>query len=137
MPSLTLKMAGFEAWLSAFTSAWAQKDATAAAGLFSATASIQAGPFTQIIQGRNAVRDYWRREIVEGQLNPVIEAEPWIAWDATGICRLRGRFVSLPDYQRITLDSVLRADFRVREDEPLLCARLLSWNETLARAPGA
>lgn len=132
---ITLKMAAFEAWLAAFTEAWAEKTPDAAAALFTSTGAVHPAPFAPVVRGRNAIRDYWNREVVEGQLNPRIEAAPWIVFDNTGICRLSGRTIVLPENERLDIDAVARVVFRLREGEPLLCDTLSIWSETRAR-PG-
>ncbi len=52
-------------WIERLGRAWEQRDAAAAAELFSADVIYAENPFDQPLRGRAAVRDYWQAELAQ------------------------------------------------------------------------
>jgi uncharacterized protein (TIGR02246 family) len=98
----------FRTWLDEYTTAWETGDADAAAALFAPDATYHETPFTDPLEGRDAIRTYWT-ETTATQEATDVEATVESLNRGTGVARFRARFVR--DGATVALDGVLSARF--------------------------
>ena len=113
---------GVERWLVAYGRAWETMDPDAAAMLFTEDATYRETPFSEVMGGRDAVRDYWsevpqhQRDISFGSDVLHVEADRAIVhWWAS--------------YTRITTGEPTRLDgmFLLEFDRSAQCRSLREW----------
>jgi hypothetical protein len=110
-----------EDWLARYGRAWETADPDAATELFTEDATYRETPFDEVMEGREAIRRYWR-EVRDTQ------RDISFGWEVVGsdpvVVRWRASYVRLRDRRRITLDGVFFLEFA----EPTgLCRRLREW----------
>lgn len=101
----------FDQWMQTITRAWEQRDAEAAANLFTEDATYQENPFEEPMRGRNAIRQYWA-DLPTAQTDIAVTYEILSVTDATGVARWSATFTRLPSRQRARLEGVLIASFK-------------------------
>ena len=115
-------LAGLTEWLDAYGRAWEDRDAEAAARLFTEDAVYQWGPFGRRLRGRVMIREAWA-EAVEDQENIDFGYEVLTATARSGIARwwcaadIGERAVRVRD----------EGIFRLAFDETGLCTSLEEW----------
>ena len=98
----------FRDWLDEYETAWETGDAAAAAGLFAPHATYQETPFTDPLEGRDAIRDYWA-ETTATQESVRVDSSVIGLGRAAGVARFEASFVR--DGEAVMVDGVLRARF--------------------------
>ncbi len=101
----------FDQWMQTITRAWEQRDAEAAANLFTADATYQENPFEAPMRGRDAIRQYWANLPAE-QTDIAVTYEVLSVTASTGVARWTATFTRLPSRQRARLEGVLIASFK-------------------------
>ena len=114
-------LAGLTEWLDAYGTAWEERDAEAAASLFTEDAVYQWGPFGRKLRGRVMIREAWA-EAVETQANVKFGYEVISATGRGGIARWWCNFDTL-DKTKVQLEGIFRLAF----DESGLCTSLEEW----------
>jgi hypothetical protein len=115
-------MAGLEAWLERYGSAWETRDAALAASLFTADATYQETPFDAAMAGREAISDYWSK-VTADQRDIEFGARPIALSGDTGIAEWTATFRSAASGATIELSGA----FVLRFDDAGLCASLREW----------
>lgn len=98
----------FRTWLDEYTTAWETGDADAAAALFASDATYHETPFTEPLDGRDEIRDYWA-ETTASQEETTVDTTVESITRATGFARFRATFVRRET--TVDLDGVLSARF--------------------------
>jgi SnoaL-like protein len=114
--------AGLSEWLDDYGRAWEQRDADAAAELFTEDAVYQWGPFGRKLRGRPVIREAWA-EALDDQRNITFGYEVLSASDRGGIVRWWVG-ADLPDRG---VHSRNEGIFRILFDESGLCERFEEW----------
>lgn len=99
----------FKLWLDGFASAWRLGDADAIADLFAPGASYQDSPFSEPIEGVEAIRDYWVQGVRHSRGDAVFEADALATSEDAGLAHWRAEFTSEPAEHRVQLDGILMA----------------------------
>jgi ketosteroid isomerase-like protein len=115
-------LAGLTEWLDAYGKAWEERDAEAAAALFTEDALYQWGPFGRKLRGRVMIREAWA-EAVEQQENISFGYEVLTASANGGIVRW---WCSSDDSARNVRDRI-EGIFRLAFDDGGLCTSLEEW----------
>jgi ketosteroid isomerase-like protein len=115
-------LAGLTEWLDAYGKAWEERDAEAAADLFTEDAVYQWGPFGRRLRGRVMIREAWA-EAVEDQDNIEFGYEVLTATGGGGIARW---WVST-DVPSRKVRARNEGIFRLLFDESGLCRSLEEW----------
>jgi ketosteroid isomerase-like protein len=115
-------VAGLTEWLEAYGEAWEQRDADAAAKLFTDEALYQWGPFGRRLRGRPMIREAWA-EAVEDQQNIEFGFEVITATARGGIVR----WWCAADIPSRNVRGRLEGIFRLAFDEDGLCTSLEEW----------
>jgi hypothetical protein len=115
-------VAGLTEWLEAYGEAWEQRDADAAAKLFTDEALYQWGPFGRRLRGRPMIREAWA-EAVEDQQNIEFGFEVITATARGGIVR----WWCAADIPSRDVRGRLEGIFRLAFDEDGLCTSLEEW----------
>jgi nuclear transport factor 2 (NTF2) superfamily protein len=110
-----------ESWLARYGQAWETADPDAAAALFTEDGTYRETPFDEVMQGREAIRRYWR-EIPDTQRDISFGWEV-VATDPV-VIRWRAGWRRLRDERRITLDGVFLLEF---DEATGLCRELREW----------
>jgi hypothetical protein len=96
----------FENWLSAYGSAWERQDPESAAEIFSENGTYAWGPFTEPIQGREAIRDAWRYATQGQQDKITFGYEVLGVVDDRGIARWWASMESLPSRTPVRMEGI-------------------------------
>lgn len=107
-------------WLDLYGRAWERADPDAVVGLFTEDASYRETPFSEVMRGREAIREYWR-EIPETQREIRFEAD--ILSVSPAVVRWRAGYVKKRTDERVTLDGVFLLEF----DAENRCSALQEW----------
>lgn len=116
-------MERFKLWLARYADAWRVGDPDAIGELFTPGASYQDSPFSEPLEGREAIRDYWAQAVRHSNRDVEFEAEALATGEGTGIAHWRSEFTSEPAAHRIQLDGILVASI----DESGRCTRFREW----------
>jgi hypothetical protein len=114
--------AGLTEWLDAYGRAWRERDAQAAADLFSEDAVYQWGPFGKRLRGRPLIREAWA-EATERQLGVDFGYEVMATTARSGLVRWWSAYDQPERETRVRLEGVFRLAF----DEDGLCRSLEEW----------
>lgn len=112
----------FRAWLDEYATAWETGDADAAAALFAADATYHETPFTEPLEGRGAIREYWA-EATATQDETACETAVEALGRDHGLARFRASFVRRGN--AVEIDGLLQARFLGRD-----CVELREWWHT-------
>jgi hypothetical protein len=115
-------LAGLTEWLDAYGKAWEDRDAEAAARLFTEDAVYQWGPFGRRLRGRVMIREAWA-EAVEDQENIDFGYEVLTATARSGIAR----WWCATDIGERAVRARDEGIFRLAFDETGLCTSLEEW----------
>ncbi len=116
-------MEGFDLWLQRFADAWRSGDPDAVAGLFAAGALYQDAPFSDPLEGIDAIRDYWAQGVRHSRGDAEFQADVLAVGDGAGIAHWRAEFTSEPAEHRVQLDGILVA----RLDDAGRCTEFREW----------
>ncbi len=111
----------FEDWLEWYKRAWEQRDAAAAAALFTEDGSYQESPFREPMRGPE-IADYWRR-VAEEQRGIVFAYEIIAVEGDVGVNRWQATFDHLPSGVHYVLDGI----FVVRFAPTGRCSSFQEW----------
>ncbi len=112
----------FKKWLFAYGKAWEDRDAEAAAALFSEDAVYYEKPFTEPARGRQGVRDYWA-DAVGDHRNVRFTFQILNVSDSRGIAHWQTIFTLASTGGQAILDGVFVLDY----DKNGLCQELREW----------
>jgi hypothetical protein len=115
-------LAGLTEWLDAYGKAWEDRDAEAAARLFTEDAVYQWGPFGRRLRGRVMIREAWA-EAVEDQANVEFGYEVLTATARGGLAR----WWCAGDIGERAVRARDEGIFRLAFDETGLCSSLEEW----------
>lgn len=117
-----LSMAELTAWLDAYGAAWENRDADAAAALFSEDSSCQVTPYEEPHLGPGGVHAYWSG-VTENQRGVQFEHQPLSVTGNTGIAHWSAAFKAGPDGTPLQLDGIFVLEF----DADGKCRKLREW----------
>lgn len=117
-----LTRATLEGWLGRYKQAWEQRDAAAAASLFTENAAYHETPFDAPKAGRSGIRDYWAG-VTADQRNVEFDSEVLGINGATGMASWTAHFTSASSGAHIALKGVFVLTF----DATGLCSELREW----------
>jgi len=127
-------LAGLTEWLDAYGKAWEERDAEAAAALFTEDAVYQWGPFGRKLRGRIMIREAWA-EALEDQQNVSFGYEVLSAGARRGMVR----WWASADHPGRKVRERAEGIFRLAFDENGLCRSFEEWwnsaEESLDSAP--
>lgn len=112
----------FKLWLDAYGKAWEDRDAEAAAALYTEDGTYQVTPFLEPMHGRKAILEYWL-EVARTEENVRFEYEIFAASDERNIARWSASFVIVPQGLHTKLDGI----FVISLDEKGRCKSLREW----------
>lgn len=112
-----MERASFESWLEAYGRTWRDRNAQAAADLFTEHGTYQVTPFVEPMRGRPAILDYWVH-LAETQRDIQFSYEVLAVTPEMGIARWRASFLIVPQGLQTQLDGIfvicLHGDGRCR-----------------------
>ena len=111
----------FESWLKAYGRAWRDRDAQAAADLYTEGGTYQVTPFVEPMRGR-AILDYWSN-VARTQENIEFDFEVLAVTADFGLARWWASFVIVPQQLQTKLDGI----FLISLDSAGLCTSLREW----------
>jgi ketosteroid isomerase-like protein len=111
-----------EQWLAGYEAAWENKDAAAAAALFTADARYQETPYSEPFRGREGIADYWAN-VTADQRDIDFEFEVLAVDGRTGVASWSAVFAVGPAGDRVELNGVFVLEFAPQG----LCAELREW----------
>jgi uncharacterized protein (TIGR02246 family) len=100
----------FTTWVNTLIRAWENRDAQAAANLFTEDASYQENPFNEPLRGRDAIRAYWA-DVPRTQDQIEASYEVLNVAESTGTARWSASYVRIPTGERVHLEGVFVASF--------------------------
>jgi ketosteroid isomerase-like protein len=112
----------FNIWLESYGRAWMQRDAQAAAELYTENATYQVTPFSDPLQGRPAILDYWTH-VAETERDIQFTYEILAITQEAGIARWRASFQIVPQDLSTQLDGI----FWITLDNSGRCTSLKEW----------
>jgi len=112
----------FETWLQGYRAAWENRDAQAAASLFSSGAQYYWTPFDPPQRGRDEIAAVWQGAVTQ-QRDIHMTFEVLAVEGSRGIARWHSNFTSAPSSEPVQLDGVLSAEF----DTPKHCRVFREW----------
>ena len=118
-----MPMERFELWLHRFADAWRVGDPDAVSDLFAPDARYQDEPFSQPLEGVDAIRGYWEQGIRHSRRDVEFEAQALGVGDRGGLAHWRGEFTSAPAEHRVQLDGILLANI----DDDGRCTDFREW----------
>jgi nuclear transport factor 2 (NTF2) superfamily protein len=121
-----LTEATFADWMRRYEAAWETRDPDAAMAIFTADATYRETPFVEPMAGREAIGDYWRRNVTV-QRDVDFEFSVFTAYGETGLAWWRSRFDLTTIGQRIELNGIFHCRFREDAGGNLLCYRFEEW----------
>ena len=117
-----LTRGALEKWLARYKNAWEQRDAAAAAVLFTEDAAYHETPFDPPKAGREGIREYWAG-VTADQRNVAFDSAVVAVNGRIGVARWSARFASASSHARLALDGVFVLTF----DDAGLCSELREW----------
>jgi uncharacterized protein (TIGR02246 family) len=123
----------FAAWLERYKTAWEAGDTDRAASLFAPDAVYAETPFAAPLQGREAIRAYWRAGAQQAQRDILFRYRIEAVAGAIGICHWRCTFTRVGNGERVELDGI----FRCAIDAAGLCTRFDEWWHRRTLGPAA
>jgi ketosteroid isomerase-like protein len=127
MSDFVLTPRDFDAWLRGYQSAWEQRDAQAAAELFTPDAEYYWTPFDTPQRGRAEIAAVWDKA-VSGQRDVSFRYDVLAVNGAAGIAHWHTNLTAVPDNVPVELDGVLVATFTTTR----LCRVFREWWHTPA-----
>lgn len=112
----------FESWLEGYGRAWSDRDAQAAADLFTEDGTYQVTPFVDAMRGRPAIFEYWSH-VAQTERDIQFGYEVLAVTPEIGIARWRASFVIVPQGLRTKLDGI----FVISLDGDGRCRSLKEW----------
>lgn len=109
-------------WLAAYGQAWENRDADAAAALFTENATYQENPHEEPFNGRTGIHDYWSR-VTADQRDVSFTSDVITTFGRSAVAHWSARFVSASSGATVDLDGVFLLEF----DESGLCNSLREW----------
>ena len=109
-------------WLDDYRRAWEERDADAAALLFTEEGTYQWGPFEETLRGREAIRERWA-SAVAAQADVEFGYEPLAVSDDRGYARWWASFDVPVAQQRVRLEGI----FEVVLDDAGSCRTFREW----------
>lgn len=119
---MTSDTSTLETWLSAYGRAWEERDADAAAALFTSDARYFETPYAEPFAGSAGVREYWAR-VTADQRDVKVTHEVVGFTDGVGVARWNSKFALASNGARVELDGVFLLTF----DADGLCKELREW----------
>ena len=120
--NIEISHANLDAWLGRYEQAWENKDAEAAAGLFSENARYFETPYSDPFEGPAGVRDYWAR--VTADQRDIDFRYSVIATEGNiGIASWSVTFITISEGTKIELNGVFVLEFGSSDR----CAVLREW----------
>ena len=113
-------------WLDEYGRAWVEGDPDRAAALFSDTAIYRETPFDDPMRGRHAIREYWRLNAADAQMDVEFASQVWAVTTDTAIAGWQARFTRKASGTRVELDGTFRLVFS-GEQGALQCVVLEEW----------
>jgi ketosteroid isomerase-like protein len=120
--STTISASGLEAWLAGYESAWEERDADAAAALFSDDALYYEDPYSDPFEGPAGIRQYWAN-VTADQRNVDFESSIVGIVGSTGVARWSARFTLASNGADVELNGIFLLDF----DTDGKCRQLREW----------
>lgn len=117
-----LTAAELDSWLDAYEEAWENKDADAAANLFSADARYFETPYSDPFEGPDGVRDYWSG-VTADQRDIDFRYSSIAVGGNTGIASWSATFTTISGGVNVELNGVFVLEF----DENKRCTLLREW----------
>jgi uncharacterized protein (TIGR02246 family) len=111
-----------EQWLARYERAWEQRDAAAAAALFTEGATYQEMPFDEPKLGHDGIRNYWT-EVTADQRDIDFTSEVVAVDGQVGVARWHATFTLASSGTRLELDGIFELDF----DDEGSCTSLREW----------
>ncbi|HYL63591.1 MAG TPA: nuclear transport factor 2 family protein [Candidatus Methylomirabilis sp.] len=112
----------FNEWLASYGRAWTNRDAEAAASLYTEDATYQVTPFDEPLRGHAAIRGYWTG-VAKTQKRIQFGYEILAITDQYGIAKWSASFVIMPQ----SLDTQLDGIFLISLDPAGRCQSLREW----------
>jgi uncharacterized protein (TIGR02246 family) len=112
----------FKNWLDSYGQAWTDRDAIAAAELYTDDATYQVTPFDEPIRGRAAIREYWEG-VARTEQRIKFEYELLAVTAEYGIAQWKASFIRVPP----GLETKLNGIFLVSMDSNGRCRSLHEW----------
>jgi uncharacterized protein (TIGR02246 family) len=112
----------FEAWLEEYGRAWRERNAQAAADLYTEDGTYQVTPYVDPLRGRPAIFEYWSG-VAETQRDIQFDYEVLAVTPEFGIARWRASFVIVPQGLQTKLDGI----FLISLDGDGRCRSLREW----------
>ncbi len=100
----------FSAWVNTLIRAWENRDAQAAADLFTNNATYQENPFDEPLRGRAAIRAYWA-DLPRTQDDIRADFEVLNVTETSGVARWSASYTRIPTGDRVQLEGVFIASF--------------------------
>jgi len=117
----------FQAWLTAYKSAWEECDETQIGKIFAQDVTYQETPYTPALKGVDAIQHYWQSVIVDDQSDILFEYKVWNVSDNIGVAHWRCRFTQKSSFEGVELDGIFRCVFSEQAGSPKKCTELLAW----------
>lgn len=111
-----------DGWLAAYGKAWEERDADAAAALFTEGATYQENPFEEPFNGRAGIHDYWAK-VTADQRDVSFTSSVITTFERSAVAHWSARFTSAASGASISLDGVFLLEFDGRG----LCNSLREW----------
>jgi uncharacterized protein (TIGR02246 family) len=113
----------FKLWLNRYADAWRVGDPDAIVELFAPEALYQDTPFSEPLQGREAIHEYWAQGVRHSKHDAEYEAEALATGDGIGLAHWHAEFTSAPQEHRVELDGILMAAI----DDDGQCTSFREW----------
>ena len=102
-------MERFKLWLERFADAWRTGDPDAVVDLFAPGARYQEAPFSEPLEGLEAIRGYWSQGVRHSRRDVEFEVEALALGKDAGLAHWHAEFTSEPAEHRVQLDGILMA----------------------------
>lgn len=122
-------------WLDAYGRAWREQDAELVASLFTEDARYAVNPLENVLNGRSAIKEYWRGGAGASQKDIAFDYEIWAVTDDMVIAHWTAAFTRSATQERVHMDGVFRLVFEPPESGGLLCSTLEEWWFAAAKPP--
>jgi uncharacterized protein (TIGR02246 family) len=111
------------AWLEGYRLAWETRDPEAVSRLFAEDATYQETPFTQPMQGREAIHQYWSEVVAAAQEQIRFGYEVLAVAEDSAIAHWWASFVRVASRAQVSLDGIFLLAF----DTAGRCRELREW----------
>lgn len=105
-----LTQAALERWLAGYEAAWEERDAAAAAALFTADAEYHETPYSEPFRGREGIAAYWSG-VTADQRDVDFRSRVIAVSGNVGIAQWTATFVNAPSGTPVELDGVFVLEF--------------------------